>query len=106
MGMFDRVKCADPRFVCSESHDLSDEEFQTKDFECALGVAVIEDARITFHDGALGVPMATSPFTGCVTIYCDCTQCPALVQQRTGNVIAVWCDFEVEIVGNTVIGVK
>jgi hypothetical protein len=33
MGLYDTVKVSDPRFVCSEGHDLSDEEFQTKDLE-------------------------------------------------------------------------
>ena len=46
MGLFDTVTVRDPRFVCSEGHDLSDEEFQTKDLGCTMGSATIGFAAI------------------------------------------------------------
>ena len=37
MGLFDYVRVSDPRFVCSEGHDLSDCEFQSHDFGEMMG---------------------------------------------------------------------
>lgn len=61
MGLFDYVTVRGPSFVCSEGHDLSGEEFQTKDFGCEMGQVFIEEhRRATTRKWCLGTPEAES----------------------------------------------
>jgi hypothetical protein len=99
MGLFDYVTVNDPCFVCSNGHDLSAEEFQSKDFGCTMGRVVIENERVSSHDGYFGKPEADSKT---VEIYCTCRQCPAFVQFGTGNLIGCDVTFEIELDGSAV----
>ena len=95
MGLFDYVTVRDPRFVCSEGHDLSGEEFQTKDFGETMGRILIDrDGWITTRAVFLGTPEADSSV---VEIYCTCTQCPAFVQFGTGNLCPCGVTFDVSL---------
>lgn len=96
MGLFDYVTVSDPRFICSNGHDLSAEEFQSKDFGCKMGRVAIENGRISSHAGYFGEPEADS---NKVEIYCTCRQCPAFVQFGTGNLIGCDVSFEIELDG-------
>lgn len=108
MGMFDWAHCNGPEFVCSEGHDLSGEEFQTKDLDCTLGDVVIEGGRVQFHDSGLRFdgqglgPPAVSPYTGTIDVGCTCKKCPAFVQAKTFNLIGTDVSFDVEIVNDEV----
>lgn len=94
MGLFDRLTCQDPRFVCSEGHHLGAEEFQTKDLGCTMGHATIDVADLFVFEPAMwGEPEVGTM----IAIYADCTQCPAFVQAGTGNLCAAWVEFAVEL---------
>lgn len=101
MGLFDRVYCNRPEFVCSEGHDLSDAEFQTKDLGETMGSATIDD-RFDFNDGGWGDPIAR-PFTGDIEVYSDCHQCPAFVQAETFNLHPVSVEFVVRVESDAVV---
>lgn len=99
MGLFDYVTVNDPRFVCSEGHDLSGEEFQSKDFGCMMGQVTIENGRTSSRQVYLGVPEADSSV---VEIYATCTKCPAFVQFGTGNLAGCSVAFDVKLNGDAV----
>ena len=77
MGLFDYVSVNDPRFVCSEGHDLRGEEFQTKDFACSLGTITISTDGVTTRAfGGLGDPIDwRRPLNGSANVYAGCSQC-------------------------------
>jgi hypothetical protein len=102
MGMFDYVRVSDPRFVCSEGHDLSNMEFQTKDFKCVLGFVIIEDGKLSYANGCLDVPPSTSPTTDYIRIGCVCERCPAFVQADTGNLCPLSVDFKIHVIKDIV----
>lgn len=104
MGLFDYVSVSGPQFVCSEGHYLGDEEFQTKDLGCTMGSAHIGEAVEVF-DGGYG-DTQPNPFTDTIEIYCNCSQCPALVQYGTGNFCPTSVEFEVEVVDSKVKSVR
>lgn len=95
MGLFDRVAVSRPEFQCSEGHDLTGAEFQTKDLGETMGYAEIDD-RITIRDGGWG-DTQQSPFSGTIEIYTDCEMCPAFVQDTTFNLHPTCVEFTVEI---------
>lgn len=98
MGLFDYVHCKDPRFTCSEGHALDAAEFQTKDLGCTMGDSFLEaDGVLAFDDGGWGDP-PPMPLNATIEIYCDCRQCPALVQRGTDNLIPTGVDFAVTFV--------
>lgn len=99
MGLFDYVTVRDPRFVCSRGHDLSAEEFQSKDFGCTMGRVLIEDGLLSSHAVYFGEPGADGSK---VEVYCTCRQCPAFVQFGTGNLVGCDVTFEVELDGDAV----
>lgn len=100
MGLFDYVSVAGPEFRCSEGHDLSGEEFQTKDLGCTMGYASI-GKRISISDGGWGETQP-SPFTGAIEIYTDCKRCPVFVQDETFNMHTVCVEFAVVVVADKV----
>jgi hypothetical protein len=104
MGCFDTLNCSGPEFVCSENHDLSIEEFQTKDLGETMGDFNISGNVLTGMDGEWG-DFVMFPFTGELNIYCTCTQCPAFVQAKTHNLVGCGVEFKVELVGNQVVKV-
>lgn len=99
MGLFDYVYVSDPRFVCSRGHDLSGEEFQSKDFGEMMGSVSIAGGEFTTRDGYCGKP---EPDSNVVEIYCTCTKCPAFVQFGTGNLSPCDVTFDVTLSGSTV----
>jgi len=99
MGLFDTVH-VDSRFKCSEGHDLSDEEFQTKDLGCTMGDVFIGD-KLSMTPGDYGYP-PRFPFLGRINIYAHCEKCPAFVQAGTGNLCPTGVDFEIEIIDDVV----
>ncbi len=101
MGLFDYVSVQGAAFVCSEGHDLSGEEFQTKDLGSTMGSACLEDGQITIIPGDWGEPPKL-PFLGRMHIYCTCRQCPAFVQAKTMNLCGAWVEFEVTIVDDKI----
>lgn len=103
MGLFDYVHCDRPEFVCSEGHDLRDEEFQTKDLGETMGSASIGNT-ITIYDGGYG-DTQPSPFSGTIEIYATCRRCPAFVQAETFNTHPVSVEFAVEIRDDKVMSV-
>lgn len=105
MGLYDYVKCDDPRFICSEGHDLCHEQFQTKDLGCTMGESTICDGRLTIDDGGWG-ESPTMPFSGVIELYCDCKQCPAFVQDGTFNLISTWVEFSATVEADLVTEVK
>src|SRR5688500_9315610 len=104
MGLFDYVSVDHPAFVCSEGHDLSDEEFQTKDLGCTMGGAHIGATRISIQDGGWGETQPV-PFSGTIEVYASCTRCPAFVQNETFNTHPVSVEFSVEIANNQIVSV-
>lgn len=110
MGMFDRVHVHGPAFVCSEGHDLSGEEFQTKDFACVLDDVSMALGEPMTCGGRAGLGFAIKanerPYNATVEVYCDCTQCPCFVQARTFNLCPVGVNFEVVIENDIVMAVK
>jgi len=101
MGDHDSVTSDDPRFRCSEGHDLTQELFQTKDLGCTMGTSSIAAGRLKVDSGNWGEPPAL-PFSGCIRVYRDCRRCPAFVQAGTFNVVATFVEFEVTIVADAV----
>ena len=105
MGLFDYVHVTDDRFVCSEGHPLSGEEFQTKDLGCTMGDSHIDRGRLHLNSGNYGEDPSI-PFNGTIDVYCTCTKCPAFVQYGTGNLCPSGASFDVEIVGGVVVSVS
>jgi len=107
MGLFDTVTVRDARFVCSEGHDLSGEEFQTKDLGCTMGSAAIDTVsapdtkHLTLYGGGWNRPPRL-PFLGRIHVYCSCSSCPAFVQAGTGNLCPTNVTFEVEVIDDMV----
>lgn len=101
MGLFDYVKCDDQRFVCSVGHDLRGEEFQTKDLGCTMGESSIANGRVEFSSGGWG-DAPDLPITDTLHVYCNCTKCPAFVQDKTFNLVPTWVEFRVEVVAGEV----
>jgi len=108
MGMYDSITVLHPAFKCSEGHDLSEREWQTKDLDEAL-------YHFTLHeDGKLVRSPAPedeewppdSPVNGVVEIYTDCHECPAWVQKGTGNVCPAGVDYEVTFENGRMTGYK
>ena len=96
MGLFDYVIVNDSRFVCSEGHDLRDEEFQTHDLGETMGTATIEDGRITMRDGGWGEAEVPG-LIGTIEIYCTCRRCPAFVQDKTANLVPTSIGFDLVV---------
>lgn len=105
MGLFDRILVRDPRMVCSEGHSMSDDEFQTYDLGRTNGDAEVVDGRLSFQDGGNGRPVAM-PFTGRLTVYTDCEQCPAFVQTGTLNLHMAWVEFEIDLQDGVVTDIR
>lgn len=101
MGCFDYVSVSDPQFKCSEGHDLSGSEFQTKDLGETMGDSSIDDGVLTYQPGRWGDP-EPNPFTGTIEIYTSCQQCPAFVQNKTWNEVATWVEFSVVVKENAI----
>ncbi len=96
MGMFDSAYCVGPEFVCTAGHDLSEEEFQTKDLDCSLAIIRIEGGRAWYVSGGIDeIPNAAITETLCLN--CVCSSCEAFVQAGTGNLIGVYVTFEVDV---------
>lgn len=104
MGLFDTVRCTHGSFVCSEGHDLSSQDFQTKDLGQTMGNWSISHI-LEGKDGGWGEEI-TRPFLGRINVYGDCPRCPALVQAGTMNFCPTAVEFEVEIVDDIVRSVK
>lgn len=101
MGMFDYVRVSGPEFVCSEGHDLSGEEFQTKDLGCTLGYATIRSGRMHFEPHLIERGRSAEDyqrFPRVISIGCTCSRCPGFVQANTGNPVGCDVDFEVDLV--------
>lgn len=94
MGLFDYVKVSGPEFKCSEGHDLSGEEFQTKDLGCTMGNATIADGKLTTTPSDWGAPFIPGGMA-LIEIYCNCTRCPAFVQAKTFNLVDHGVTFKV-----------
>lgn len=104
MGMFDYAICKGPEFVCSEGHDLTDCEFQTKDFACVLGYVMIEDGRWWTTNGLVGE--VGEPESPTFTVYTSCHRCPVFVQAKTANLCDVCCEFEIVTDGDRVLSAR
>jgi hypothetical protein len=94
MGMYDYVTVNRPEFVCSEGHDLSDEEFQTKCFDCVFGYVHVGES-LTTSQGPLKIAPNLGTFESHFDTGAVCKRCPAFVQAETFNVIPVSVDFRV-----------
>lgn len=106
MGLFDRLMCHDPEFLCSEGHGLGGEEFQTKSLGCTMGYGAIRDRLLTFRDGGWGD--ATERETP-LDVYCTCRQCPAIMPppgSQTPTAIHPWVEFAVELDGDRVVSIS
>ena len=101
MGLYDDVSCYREDCKCSEGHDLSGSDFQTKDLGCGMGAFVIEET-LTGTPGDYGDEIKR-PFLGRVSFYTTCKECPAFVQARTYNLVGMWVTFEAEIVYDKVV---
>ena len=101
MGLFDTVGVHGPSFICSEGHDLSQIDFQTKDLGETLGwYSMVEGGELTGEAGGYGD--AVLPMVGDVEIYADCLACPAFVQPTAGNIISCTVSFTVTLVAASV----
>ena len=104
MGMFDYALIDDPRFTCSEGHDLSDAKWQTKDFACVLGdVLVGADGSVSFAAGYGDHMPGRSPWTGVAHFSADCKKCPAFVQAKTANLCSHSVDYAVAIEADRIV---
>lgn len=102
MGLFDYVHVSGPEFVCSEGHDLSDGDFQSKDFGCTMGDVTIGGGAIVLDSGRWGDGPPDRPLLGRFDVYCSCDRCPCFVQSGTGNLIDVEVEFRVEVVDDAI----
>lgn len=105
MGLYDHVSVSGPEFVCSEGHDLSVREFQSKEFGCTMGHVAISAEGVTLEPGGWGDPISR-PLLGRFYVYSSCTLCPAFVQARTHNLIECSVEFEIEVVDDRVRSIK
>ena len=105
MGLFDDVLTRDPRFACSEGHDLNGEPFQSTDFGCTMGTVFIGDGYVAMTPGRYGDPEC-NPFPREIHLYRACTQCPAFVQYGTGNLVPTACGFVVRTDGKKVLSIE
>jgi hypothetical protein len=104
VGLFDTVR-VDERFTCSEGHDLTGEEWQSKDFGETDGDVIIAEDTVTLKPGEWGdSPMR--PLLGRFAIYTTCKKCPAFVQRETGNMIGHWVEYVLEIVDDRIRAIK
>jgi hypothetical protein len=106
VGVFDYAICKGPEFVCSEGHDLTGQEFQTKDFACVLAYVTIEDGHVTTEEEGPAGAMTQPPFDSPFTVYTSCERCPVFVQARTGNLCDVCCEFEIAVEGDRILSIK
>lgn len=105
MGMYDYATVEPGAFFCSAGHDLHDEEWQTKDFECVLGYVRVGKGSLTYEGSGLrlGSPWpGDKPYIGRVHIYTSCSRCPVLVQAGTGNLCPLDVTYELEIIDNKI----
>jgi hypothetical protein len=100
MGLYDHVRADREEFKCSEGHDLGGVEFQTKDLGETMGEWALGET-LSGQDGGYNEP-PPRPFSGRISIYASCEECPAFVQADTLNLCACWVEFEVEIVEDRV----
>lgn len=105
MGMYDYVTVEGEAFVCSEGHDVSDREFQTKDFDCVLGYIHVGDV-ISTEAGCLRIAPDLGKFESHFDIGTACEKCPAFVQAETFNLCPVSVDFRVYHQGERLIRVE
>lgn len=104
MGLFDTVR-VDERFTCSEGHDLTGEEWQSKDFGETMGTVTISEDTVTLEPGEWGAP-PMRPLLGRFGIYMTCKKCPAFVQRDTGNIVGHWVEYMLEIVDDRIRMIK
>lgn len=104
MGMFDDVK-VDSQFRCSEGHDLSEEDFQSKDFGETMGLIAINGDKIHMEEGGYGY-LPKLPLLGRFSVYGNCSKCPAFVQADTFNLIPCGVEFELEVVDDVIRSIK
>lgn len=105
MGLFDTFTIYDERVVCSEGHDLSYVEFQTKDLGQTMGHWTIEGGRLYGQPGGWGVE-PDMPVTETLYVYSSCPLCPAFVQAATANIVDTPLDFLIAIRDNLVVTVE
>lgn len=106
MGLFDYVHCSGPEFVCSEGHDLTAEEFQSKDFGCTMGDVSISSTSIDLDSGKWGDGPPERPLLGRFYVYCTCRRCPAFIQAKTANMCSHGVTFCIEVVDDRVRSIK
>ena len=104
MGMYDTVIVGDG-FFCSAGHDLSNQDFQTKDLGETMGTWHL-GKYLSGTPGGYGDPVDEKGFTGLISIYTSCTDCPAFVQGSTFNVIDHSVEFEVQLVAGCPVSIK
>ena len=97
MGLFDEVRLLRKEAVCSQGHDLTGTVFQTKDLGQTMGQFTIS-TTISGKDGGYGYLDKSKPFLGRICIYGSCEECPALIQDKTFNLIPTCVEFEIDIV--------
>lgn len=102
MGLYDHVHVDDERFVCSEGHPLSGEEFQSKDFGCTMGDVSVSGGRVGFAPGEWGDGPVERPLLGRFCIYTTCKKCPAFVQAHTCNLCDMSVEFVIEVIDDAI----
>lgn len=94
MGMFDELDCSKSglNLKCAQGHDTSKEGFQTKDLECALDRFSLVDG-VLYHshydwDLKESSPAVPYSYTGSISFYTDCNQCPETKWKLLGKTLA------------------
>lgn len=96
MGLYDTIRYNGSRSKCANGHDLSSEDFQTKDLGCTLGYWSLTDENIEGEDGGYG-ELPALPVTGVVYFYTSCSEC------SEGS---DWVEFEAELRDGKVLSIS
>lgn len=106
MGLYDTLRITHDLARCPDGHDLSEQEWQTKDLGESMGAFHLDE---TGEIKPLDLPEerwrpSLFPPKGTVQVYTDCPECPVWVQKGTGNVIHADVDYELQFEGTRLTG--
>lgn len=93
MGLYDSVTVTGSGWTCPEGHDLTGEDWQTKDLGETMGgwtfgepgSEIVESRHGAYNDVEI---------ESVIRIYTSCPKCPHMLQAKTYNVLDLWVEYE------------
>jgi hypothetical protein len=105
MGMYDTVYIHDNRMKCKNGHDMSGQDFQTKDLTNTLSTWVLKKGRLKLeqHNDEVWEPVAKS---GVIRVYTTCDNCDRTRDNNGVLELNNWAQFFITIKDGAVVNIQ